>query len=140
MFKNKQKNQYKKILGNLTDSELEEFIKRYTYYLKSKMKNTSNELSKNLVLNGFFILSNILKTKNDKIAIEFKYKSSNNKIIKYSQEIETLYKQNLGYVRISNSLLLNHKVKISKSSIYRFIKENGITKDKSVRSELIGKS
>ena len=129
MFNDKQKNTYKKLLGNLTDNELEEFIKRYTYYLKNKIKNDSNELSKNMVLNGYFILKDIITLRDRRNALELKYKSSSNKIIKYAEQITELYKQGLGYSRISDSILLNHKVKISRSSIQRFITQNGIQKN-----------
>jgi len=109
-----------RLLG-LEDEELTQFLKRYTYYLKSK-----KEISPNIILNGLFILDD-LRTKRDKEkALRAKYKSRNKYIIRYRDEILELYDNNFGMSRISNQIEVNHKVKISKSSIYRFIKSNNI--------------
>jgi len=123
MFSENKRKKYEKIL-NLDHEELELFIKRYTHYLKSQ-----ELLSKNSVLNGFFILDDIRQQKDKTEALKAKYKSKNRYIIRYRDEIIELYKNGLGYVRISKQLEVNHKVKVSKSSIERFIKTNGITRD-----------
>jgi hypothetical protein len=123
VFSENRRKKYEKIL-NLDHEELELFIKRYTHYLKSQ-----KILSKNSVLNGFFILADIRQQKDKTEALKAKYRSKNRYIIKYRDEIVELYKNGLGYVRISKQLEVNHKVKVSKSSIERFIKNNGITRD-----------
>ncbi len=123
MFNENKRKRYERLL-NLDEDELKSFLKRYTYYLKSK-----EELSPNMVLNGFFILADIRMEKDKIEALRAKYKSKNKYIIKYRDEIIELYKNGLGYVRISKQLDVNHKVKVSKSSIERFIKNNGIRRD-----------
>ena len=123
MFNENKRKKYERLLG-LDEDELKLFLKRYTYYLKSK-----KELSPNMVLNGFFILDDIRMEKDKIDALRAKYKSKNKYIIKYRDEIIELYKNGLGYVRISKQLEVNHKVKVSKSSIERFIKTNGIKRD-----------
>ena len=123
MFTENRRKQYEKLL-NLDDEGLELFIKRYTHYLKSQ-----ELLSKNSVLNGFFILADIRQQKDKTEALKAKYRSKNRYIIRYRDEIIELYKNGLGYVRISKQLEVNHKVKVSKSSIERFIKNNGIKRD-----------
>ena len=123
VFSENRRKKYEKIL-NLDHEELELFIKRYTHYLKSQ-----KILSKNSVLNGFFILADIRQQKDKTEALKAKYRSKNRYIIRYRDEIIELYKNGLGYVRISKQLEVNHKVKVSKSSIERFIKNNGITRD-----------
>ena len=113
-----------RLLG-LNEEELVSFLKRYNYYLKSK-----KEISPNIILNGFFILASLTDEKDRNIAFRAKYKSKNQYIIKYRNEILKLYQVNkFGYVRIAKQLYLNHKIKVSKSTISRFIKNNGITQD-----------
>jgi len=108
-------------LLDLDDEGLALFLKRYNYYLKSK-----KEISPNIILNGFFILDDI-RTKRDKEkALRAKYRSRNKYIIKYREEILELYQQGFGFTRIAKQLEVNHKVKISRSSLYRFIKANNI--------------
>jgi len=123
MFNENKRKRYERLL-NLEEDELKSFLKRYTYYLKSK-----KELSPNIVLNGFFILDNIRMEKDKIEALKAKYKSKNKYIIKYRDEIIDFYKNGLGYVRISKQLEVNHRVKVSKSSIERFLKTNEITRD-----------
>jgi len=111
-------------LLDLEEEELTLFLKRYNYYLKSK-----KEISPNIILNGFFILDNIRIKRDKETALKAKYRSRNKYIIKYRDEILELYQNGFGYVRISKQLYINHKIKVSKSTIERFIKNNGITKD-----------
>jgi transposase len=120
MFSENKRKRYMRLL-DLEEEELTLFLKRYNYYLKSK-----KEISPNIILNGFFILDDI-RTKRDKEkALRAKYKSRNRYIIKYREEILELYQQGFGFTRISKQLDVNHKIKISRSSLYRFIKSNNI--------------
>ncbi|MCD6398744.1 MAG: hypothetical protein J7L08_02380 [Candidatus Aenigmarchaeota archaeon] len=122
MFSENKRKRYMRLL-DLEEEELTLFLKRYNYYLKSK-----KEISPNILLNGFFILDNI-RTKRDKEkALRAKYKSRNKYIIKYRDEILELYQQGLGFTRISKQLEVNHKIKISRSSLYRYMKNNEITR------------
>ena len=124
MFSENKRKKYMRLLG-LDEDELTQFLKRYNYYLKSK-----KEISPNILLNGFFILADIRLAKDKEIALRTKYKSKNQYITKYREEILNLYQINkFGYVRISKQLYINHKVKVSKSTIERFIKDNGITRN-----------
>jgi hypothetical protein len=124
MFSENKRIKYMRLLG-LDEDELVSFLKRYNYYLKSK-----KEISPNIILNGFFILDDIRIKKDKEKALRAKYKTKNQYITKYRNEILELYQVNkFGYVRISKQLYINHKIKVSKSTIERFIKDNGITKD-----------
>ena len=123
MFSQNKKIRYQRLL-QLDSEELNEFIKRYTNYLRSK-----SEITSNIVLNGFFVLDDVILQKHKKEALRVKYISKNNYIIKYSEEISNLYKKGFGYVKISSLLKVNHNVSVSKSSIERFIKANKISRD-----------
>ncbi len=123
MFSENKRKRYMRLL-DLEEDELTLFLKRYNYYLKSK-----REISPNIILNGLFILDDI-RTKRDKEkALRAKFKSRNGLIIRYRDEILELYKQGLGFTRISRQLAINHKVQVSRSSLYRFIKNNKIIRD-----------
>ena len=120
MFSENKRKRYMR-LSDLEEEELTLFLKRYNYYLKSK-----KEISPNIILNGFFILDDI-RTKRDKEkALRAKYRSRNKYIIKYRDEILELYQQGLGFTRLAKQLEVNHKIKISRSSLYRFITANNI--------------
>ena len=124
MFSENKRIKYMRLLG-LDEDELVSFLKRYNYYLKSK-----KELSPNILLNGLFILDDIRTKKDKEKALRAKYKTKNQYITKYRNEILELYQVNkFGYVRIAKQLYLNHKVKVSKSTISRFIKDNRITQN-----------
>lgn len=123
MFSQNKKIRYQRLL-NLDELELNQFIKRYTNYLRSKPEITSN-----IVLNGLFVLDDIILEKHKKEALRVKYVSKNKYIIKYSEEIINLYKNGFGYVKISSLLKVNHNIAVSKSSIERFIKANKIMRD-----------
>ncbi len=123
MFSKNKRKRYMRLL-DLEEEELALFLKRYNYYLKSK-----KEISPNIILNGFFILDDI-RTKRDKEkALRAKYRSRNKYIIRYRDEILELYQQGFGFTRIAKQLGVNHKVKISRSSLYRFIKSNNIERE-----------
>jgi len=111
---------YANLLG-LTVKELNSFMKRYKNYLLSK-----EEISKNVLINGLFILEEITTDKWAEEANKKTYKSKNLIIHKYMDEIIELYEQGMGTIKISNHVYLNHKVKISKSSLDRFIASNNI--------------
>ena len=120
MFSENKRKRYMRLL-DLEDEELTLFLKRYNYYLKSK-----KEISPNIILNGFFILDDI-RTKRDKEkALRAKFSSRNKYIVRYRDEILELYQQGFGFTRIAKQLEVNHKIKISRSSLYRFIKANKI--------------
>ena len=128
MFSENKRKRYMRLL-DLEEEELTLFLKRYNYYLKSK-----KEISPNIILNGFFILDD-MRTKRDKEkALRAKYRSRNKYIIKYRDEILKLYQEGFGFTRISKQLEVNHKIKVSRSSLYRFIKSNNIEKSEDGQS------
>lgn len=109
MFSDHRLKRYAEMLG-LTVAELEEFAVRCKAYLADK------ELTKNLIINSFFILEKIHATKWLEEADK----------IKYSSEIVSLYQQGMGTARIVSHLKINHRVTISKSALDRFILANKI--------------
>ncbi len=120
MFSENRLKTYADLLG-LTVDELNDFMKRYKKYLQSKEK-----ITRNVLINGLFILEELHA---DKWAIEankVKFKTKNLIIIKYMDEIVNLYEQGLGSTRIINHLKLNHRVNLSKSALDRFISHNNL--------------
>lgn len=120
MFTQKKKEYYSKILGFKTIEDFEEFAKRYLKYLENQT------LTKNRVMGGFFILIEIqkeaLKNKN---LINFE-NIKNPFIKKYSDVILDLRKKELGSLSIANHLYENHRVKVSRGTIEKFYKQNGL--------------
>lgn len=122
MFKTKQ---YQNFLG-LSDELYQEYLKRSASFLKSK-----NVINKATFESHFFILDDILKKSAAEKAKEKKYKTKNVHILKYIDEVIEAYEvQGLGYVKIEKMLWLNHRVKVGKTTIERFIKDNGLVKAK----------
>jgi len=121
MFTEQKLKTYSELL-NLTVAELDNFAKRYKNYLQSKDK-----ITKNIIINGLFILEEIQTQKWLNEAEQIKYRTKNITILKYMDTIVELYKnKNMGTAKIVEYLQLNHRVKISKSSLDRFISNNNI--------------
>ena len=120
MFTQKKKEYYSKILGFKTIQDFEEFSKRYLKYLENQT------LTKNRIMTGFFILIEIqkeaLKNKN---LINFE-NVKNQHIKKYANTILDLRKNGTGSLSIVNYLYENHRVKISRGTIEKFYKQNGL--------------
>lgn len=108
-------------LLSVTPKELDDFMRRYKSYLLSQ-----KEITKNVLINGLFILERIHTLKWLNEADKIKYRTKNLTIIKYSEEIVELYKIGMGTAKIVNHLKLNHRVTISKSALDRFITANRI--------------
>ncbi len=120
MFNDTRLKNYAQLLG-LNIEELDIFMRRYKGYLSKHP-----EITKNVLINGLFILDEIVANKWADEANKIKYKTKNLLIIKYQEEIIELYRKGAGSISIVNHLKLNHKVTLSKSSIDRFIKANNI--------------
>lgn len=120
MFTQKKKQYYAKILGFKTIDDFENFAKRYLKYLEQ------NELTKNRIMSGFFILVDIqkeaLSNKNSLNLTGIK----NQHIKKYSTLILDLRKQGNGSQAIVKYLYENHRVTISRGTIEKFYKQNGL--------------
>ena len=120
MFTQKKKEYYSKILGFKTIEDFEEFSKRYLKYLENQ------PITKNRIMTGFFILIEIqkeaLKNKN---LINFE-NVKNQYIKKYADTILDLRKKGSGSLYIKNYLYENHRIKISRGTIEKFYKQNGL--------------
>ena len=109
------------LLGIEDIEQVEHILKRQSRYLK--LKSTS------YLLKSYIVIYDIKKEiENKEIAID-KYVSKNLIVNKYKSQIVELYLSGMGYLKISNSLYLNHNAKISKSSIENFIKKNNIKRE-----------
>lgn len=98
-------------------SALEVALKRQAKYLK---------ISSILLLSSYVTVADVKKEyEKDKLKLS-KLKTKNLVIQKYKEEIVALYMSGMGYLKISNSIYLNHNAKVSKSSIENFIKQNDI--------------
>lgn len=120
MFTQKKKAYYSKILGfkNIEDFEL--FSIRYLKYLEKQ------SLTKNRVMSGFFILVEIQKESlKNKSLINFD-NIKNQHIKKYADIILELRKNGSGSLSISQYLYENHRVKVSRGTIEKFYKNNGL--------------
>lgn len=124
MFK---KNGSEKKLAKSLDIQVEnldEFLKRMSGFL-----NGRKVISKRNIADSLFILQDIQKRESD---IEIKRISAiirNPLTLKYNTKMMELYQAGYGYVRISKALKIDHNVDISKSTVARFIKEYGITRN-----------
>lgn len=120
MFTQKKKAYYSKILGFKTIEDFENFAKRYLKYLENQT------LTRNRIMTGFFILVEIqkeaLKNKN---LINFE-NIKNPFIKKYADVILDSRKKGLGSLYIKNYLYENHRVEISRGTIEKFYKQNGL--------------
>ncbi|WP_323592863.1 hypothetical protein [Aliarcobacter butzleri] len=121
MFTNKKKAYYSKILGFKTIEDFENFSKRYMNFLKG------GELTKNRIMTGFFILVEIQKETlaNNKTLINLE-NIKNQYIKKYANEILELRKNGNGSQFIEKYLYENHRVKVSRGTIEKFYKQNGL--------------
>ena len=108
--------------------ELELFVKRYRGYINAHLKN--NTVSNNVILNGLWLIEEVKKeslkerlTRKESIS----FGSMRNEYIrKYGLEILALRDSGYGAQRISNHLKITHNVTLSKATIERFIKLNGV--------------
>ena len=120
MFTQKKKAYYSKILGFKIVEDFEDFSKRYLKYLENQT------LTKNRIMSGFFILVEIQKEANkNKSLINFDNVKNQN-IKKYANTILDLRKNGTGSLSIVNYLYENHRVKISRGTIEKFYKQNGL--------------
>ncbi len=104
---------------NLSVDEFDNFAYRMIKHLTKK-----EVITKNQFIQGFFIMEDILKKKAEEKRI---YNFGNIKSIlikKYADKIIAWRDQGLGSQRIEKSLWENHRVKISRSTIQKFINQN----------------
>lgn len=120
MFTQKKKEYYSKILGFKSPADFELFAKRYMKFLQQ------DDLTKNRVMSGFFILLEIQKeTLQNKNLINFDG-IKNQFVKKYAKEILDLRKNGSGSQAITKHLYENHRVEVSRGTIEKFYKQNGL--------------
>jgi len=123
MFKNR--SNYQKIF-NLNDELWNEYLKRSASYLKSK-----KVINKATLESSFFILEDVIKKQAKINSDKRKFKTTNIHLLKYLDEVIEAYEvQGIGYVKIEKMLWINHRVKVGKTTIERFIKANNLIKAK----------
>ena len=109
---------------NIKVENLDEFLKRMSGFL-----NGRKVISKRNIADALFILQDIQKRESDIEKTKIIAIIRNPLTLKYNTKIIELYKAGYGYVRISKALKIDHNVDMSKSTVARFIKEYGITRD-----------
>lgn len=120
MFTQKKKTYYSKVLGFKNIDDFEDFSKRYLKFLEKQ------PLTKNRIMLGFFILIEIQKESlRNKSLINFDG-IKNQHVKKYADIILELRKNGSGSQSITKYLYENHRVKISRGTIEKFYKNNGL--------------
>lgn len=120
MFTQKKKAYYAKILGFKGVDDFENFAKRYLRFLEKQ------SLTKNQIMSGFFILVEIQKESlKNKSLINFE-NIKNQHIKKYADSILEQRKNGSGSLSISKYLFENHRVTVSRGTIEKFYKQNGL--------------
>lgn len=120
MFTQKKKEYYSRILGFKSQSDFELFAKRFLNYLEKE------PLTKNRVMSGFFILLDIQKqTLQNQHLINYEG-IKNPHVKKYAKEILDLRTKGNGSQSIVKHLFENHRVKVSRGTIEKFYKQNGL--------------
>ena len=105
---------------NFSLEEVEEYAKRVKGHLHKCMWE-NDTITVNQIIQSIFIIKDIQDKQISKQAKELQIK---NKVIrKYQQEIKLLNHSGLGAYRISKELRLKHKVYVSASTIYRFLRD-----------------
>lgn len=120
MFTQKKKQYYSKVLGFKTVAEFEEFAKRLLYYLQKE------KLTKNRIMSGFFILTEIQKEAHSNSSLINFTGIKNQHIWKYANEILEQRKKGSGSQSIVKYLYEAHRVKVSRGTIEKFYKQNGL--------------
>lgn len=120
MFTQKKKEYYSKVLGFKSPADFELFAKRYFKFLEQ------DDLTKNRVMSGFFILLEIQKqTLQNRNLINLEG-IKNQHVKKYAKEILNLRKDGNGSQAIAKYLYENHRVEVSRGTIEKFYKLNGL--------------
>ena len=120
MFTQKKKDYYARVLGFKNTADFELFTKRFFFYLKKE------PLTKNRIMSGFFILLNIQKhTLQNQHLINYDG-IKNPHVKKYAKEILDLRTKGNGGQSIVKHLFENHRVKVSRGTIEKFYKQNGL--------------
>ncbi len=109
---------------NIKVENVDELLKRMSGFLVGR-----KIISKRNLADSLFILIEIQRREKEKEIIKMKVIIRNPTILKYNTKIIELYQAGYGYVRISKILKTDHNIKISKSTIARFIKDYGVSRN-----------
>lgn len=120
MFTQKKKEYYSRVLGFKTSFDFELFAKRFLSYLEKE------PLTKNRIMSGFFILLEIQKHTLQNLHLINYDGIKNAHVKKYAKEILGLRKSGLGSQAIVKHLYENHRVKVSRGTIEKLYKNNGL--------------
>jgi len=119
MFNQIQLKNFAKFL-NMSEEKAEITLKKQAKYLK---------VNSTFLLKSYKVIYEMTKEAEEEKAKLKKYNSRNVLILKYKEEISDLYcNKGFGYLKISRAMKINHNVKISKSSIENFVKQNNLVK------------
>lgn len=124
MFKSNGNEKKLSILLSMEEKNIDELLKRMSGFLTKR-----KIISKRNISDAFFVLEEIKKREFEEQAKRLKLISKNPVLLKYEKEIIEFYKKGHGFQSISKQLKSNHNVSISKSTIYRFIKNLEIKRD-----------
>ena len=108
----------------LSQEGLAEFLRRQKGALaKRKVLSTHN------LLYTYTFLIEIKEREDKEKSVSLMKTTKNIKVAKYAQEIEDLFQAGYGATRIMKYLYENHRHKVSKSSIERYIKDTGLRRE-----------
>ena len=126
MFKSNGNEKKLSVLLSMEEKNIDELLKRMSGFLTKR-----KIISKRNIADAFFVLEEIKEREFEEQAKRLKLISKNPVLLKYEKEIIELYKKGHGFQSISNQLKSSHAASgsVSKSTIYRFIKQLGIQRD-----------
>lgn len=108
---------------NLSVEEIEEYAKRVKGHLNKCLLENDN-LTVNMIIQSVFIIQDINDKKLEQRAKELQVQ--NPVLRKYQKDIRDLSALGMGSTRISKELRIKFKVNLSSSTIYRFLKMEGV--------------
>jgi len=107
----------------LTEAETRKLAKRVAKFIEKESQKTG-EITDVIVLKSFFILNEIKRERYSSQIINQALASNKNLVIeRYYREIVDKHNKGWGARRIAQYLQKHHKVKISHTTVYKFLKE-----------------
>ena len=113
----------------LQEQEVEEFLKRYTYFLKKEQKKSGN-LTKTLTARGLVvILKDIRKKREEKKKKNIFQHIKHKCLIKHKEKFLELAREGLGSKAISKYFSQNLKCKVSHTTVQKALNLLKVKKD-----------
>jgi len=104
----------------LKEQEVEEFLKRYTYFLKGELQKEKTNLTTTLVARGLNLILKDIREKRKEKKQKNIFKNIKHKcLIKHKEKFLELAKLNLGCKAISKYFLQNLGCKVSHTTIQK---------------------